>query len=69
MMSRSIWFSIDSCVIHMGLSFTVGSFFTGGSAYDSVDGVARILGKEGADACLTFKVHALLCAERLGEAK
>ena len=41
--------------------FTVSSFFDAwGSTHDSADGVARILGKESADTCFTFKVDAVL---------
>ena len=50
--------------------FTVGSLFdAGGSAHDSADGESRILGKEGAYACFTFEVDALLDAEVLCEVK
>ena len=55
-------------VLTLKYFFTVGSFFdVGDSARDYADNVARILEKEGSDACFAFKVDDLLDAEELGE--
>ena len=52
----------EKIVLTLNYFFIVGSFFNAeGSVHDSTDSIARILGKEGADA--------LLDAEELGELK
>ena len=56
--------------VKLFLSLQSRSFsYVEGSAHDSIEDVARILGKEGTDACFTFKVDVLIDAEGIGEVK
>ena len=48
-------------VLRLNYFSTVGSFFNAeDSEHNSADDVARVLRKEGADSCFTFKLDALL---------
>ena len=62
------FFEVEKLVFKLNYFFKSGSFFNAeGSTHNSANSVATILGKEGADACLTFKVDTLLDAEGLVE--
>ena len=57
-------------ILTLNSFFIVGPFFdVEGSTRNSMDGIARSLGKEGADYFCTFKVDTLPYSEGLGKVK